>query len=81
MNREKANKFIGKKVRVIFKFEWFNEAVQSWVLEDEEHIGILKHCENESQKHLYYLDTGDKATPVHNSCWSANRMKSITEVL
>ena len=80
MTRERANKFIGKKVKLTFKDSWFNEATQSWVSDEEEYIGILNHCKHPTQKNLYQLD-GDRWLPTKNACWSANRIKTIEEVL
>ena len=80
MRREQADKFIGKLVRLTFKYDWFNEATQSWVNEDDELIGIFNRCSCPTQTQYYVLDS-DKCLPTHNACWSANRIKTIKEVL
>lgn len=79
MTRKRADKFVGKKVRIVFTHEWFNEATQSWVNEDGEHIGVLNHCGNPTQRHLYQLDS-ILWLPTDNACWSENRMKIIEEL-
>lgn len=80
MTRERANKFVGKLVKLTFKEQWFNEATQSWIYEDEEYIGIFNHCSCVGQTQYYVLDSNEWL-PTNNSCWSANRIKIIKEVL
>ena len=81
MTRKRADKFIGKLVKVTFKEEWFNEAEQSWVSNEEEYTGVLKIDKSELFKgHYYFLDT-PLAQETNNACWTANRMKKIEELL
>ena len=80
MTEEKANKFCGKLVKLTFKRDWFNEATQSWVNEDEEYIGEFNHCPHPTQTRYYQLDS-DNWLPTNNACWSANIIRTIKEVL
>ena len=81
MTRKQVDKHLNKKVELTFKNDWFNEAVQQWVnTEEEPLIGILVRCECPTQTHLYCLES-IKPLSTNNACWSANRIKSIKEVL
>ena len=79
MTRKQADKFCGKYVKLTFKTSWFNEAVQTWVNEEEEYTGWFDHCENPEQSNYYKLDSDDWL-PTHNACWTANSIKKIVEV-
>lgn len=77
MTKKQVDKFLGKYVAITFANNWFNEATQEWVEEDEEYIGILNRCNN-PEKH-YQLDS-DKYLPTHNACWRESKIKTIKEV-
>ena len=76
MKPNQADKYCNKLVAVTFKESWFNDAVQSWVSEEDEYIGILEHCPYEGQE-LFYQLTGKDFLPTDRACWAANRMKRI----
>lgn len=80
MTRKQVDKHLNKKVKITFKHDWFNEAVQEWVnTEEEPLIGVLVRCECPTQTHLYCLES-IKPLPTDNACWSANRIAKIKEV-
>ena len=71
-----ADKYCNKRVAVTFRWDWFNEAVQSWVSEEEEYVGTLEHCPYKGQERYYQL-TAPIFLPTDRACWSANSMKRI----
>lgn len=76
MKPNQADRYCGRLVAVTFKRDWFNEATQSWVSEEEEYVGTLVHCPWEGQEKYYELDA-DGFLPTDCACWGANRMKTI----
>ena len=78
MRREQVDKYLGKLVAVTFIHDWFNEATQSWVNEEDEYVGVLNRCTGYQQERYYQLDS-DKWLPTDNACWGAHRMKKIIE--
>lgn len=76
MKPKQADKYCNKVVAVTFKCDWFNEAVQSWVFEEEEYVGRLVHCPCKGQEKYYQLER-PCFLPTDRACWSANRMKRI----
>lgn len=80
MKTKIVNKYLGKRVAIMFSLTWWNEATQNWVWEDEEYIGVLNHCNCKGQEKYYQLDSSLKL-PTDNACWDAIRIKSIKEVL
>ena len=80
MTRKKVDSFLGKLVAITFTRSWFNEAVQSWVDEEEEYVGILNRCTGYNQSDYYQLDSKEWL-PTDNACWRESRIKTIREVL
>lgn len=79
MERKTADKYLGCNVALTFARTWFNEAVQSWVDEEEEYVGVLNRCNGHKQEKYYQLDSPN-FLPTDNACWSAARMKKIRKV-
>ena len=76
MKPKQADKYCNKLVAVTFKRDWFNEAVQSWVWEEDEYVGTLEHCPYKGQEKYYQLES-DEFLSTDCACWSANSMKRI----
>ena len=76
MRRKQVDKYLGELVAVKFDSTWWNEAVQSWVDEEEEYFGVINRCPYPTQEKYYQLDN-PKPLPTDNACWGAHRMKSI----
>lgn len=76
MKRKQVDKYVGLEVALTFTHSWFNEAVQSWVNEEEEYVGILKTYEYSEKRHYYEL-VSSQCLPTDKSCFSANRIKKI----
>ena len=76
MNRKQVDKYLGCLVAITFSKQWFNDASQSWVRDDEEYIGFLIRCRGYKQEKYYELDS-EEWLPTHNACWGASRMRKI----
>lgn len=81
MRRERADKFIGKLVKVTFKEEWYNEATNSNVSNEEEYTGVLKFEKNDLYKWRYYFLDTPLEQDTNDASWTANAMKKIEELL
>ena len=80
MKPKQVDRYLNKKVKLTFKEDWFNEAMQSWVdINEEPLIGVLVRCKGFQQGHLYCLES-IKPLPTDNACWSANRIKKLEEL-
>lgn len=79
MERKTADKYLGCNVAITFKHSWFNEAMQYWVDEEEEYVGVLNRCNGYKQESYYQLDSSN-FLPTDNACWTASRMKKIRKV-
>ena len=68
MKRKQVEKYLGKHVAIIFSERWFNDAVQSWVEEDEPYFGVLTRVPYEKQSKFYMLK-GDEPLATDRACW------------